>query len=69
MDFGQRDKHPKVSTLRKKEEVRKKEEIPKNTTATIPIKSAKNYDSENNSERDAHKVSLFIINGCIFPRL
>ncbi|KAH9779331.1 TTF-type domain-containing protein [Citrus sinensis] len=55
MDFGQRDKHPKVSTLRKKEEVRKKEEIPKNTTATIPIKSAKNYDSENNSERDAHK--------------
>ena len=35
---------------------------PANTTATIPVKSTKNKDSE----RDAHKVSLFIINGCIF---
>ena len=74
--FGQRDEHPKVSTLRKKEEVQKKEEPPKNTIAAIPMKSsaismksAKNDDSENDSEGDAHKVSLFIINGCVFPRL
>ena len=67
--FGQRDEHPKVSTLRKKEEVQKKEEPPKNTTTAISMKSAKNDDSENDNEGDAHKVSLFIINGCIFPRL
>jgi len=67
--FGQRDEHPKVSTLRKKEEVWKKDETPKNITAAIPMKSAKNDDNENDSKGDAHKVSLFIINGCIFPRL
>ena len=57
--FGQRDEHPKVLTLRKKEET------PKNTIAAILMKSAKNDDSEG----DAHKISLLIINGCIFPRL
>ena len=67
--FGQRDEHPKASTLRKKKEVQKKEEPPKNTIAAISMKSAKNDDSENDNEGDAHKVSLFIINGCIFPRL
>ena len=66
---GQRGERPKVSTMRKKEEVRKKEETPKNTIATILMKSAKNDDSENDNEGDAHKVSLFIINGCIFPSL
>ena len=57
---------------RKKEEVHKKEEPPKNTIVAIPMKSlaimmklAKNDDSEG----DAHKVSIFIINGCIFPIL
>ena len=70
--FGQRDEHPKVSTPRKKEEVQKKEAPPKNTivaipmkSSAIPMKSAKNDDSEG----DAHKVSIFIINGCIFPIL
>ena len=67
--FGQRDEHPKVSTLRKKEEFQKKEEPPKNTTVAIPIKSAKNDDSENDNKGDAHKVSSIIINGCIFLRL
>ena len=67
--FGQRGEPPKVSTLRKKEEVQKKEEPPKNTTAAIPMKLAKNDDSENENEANAHKVSSIIINGCIFPRL
>ena len=67
--FGQRDEHPKVLTLRKKEEIWKKEETQKNTTVAIPMNSAKNNDSENDNEGDAYKVSLLIINGCIFPRL
>ena len=35
---GQRNEHPKVSTLRKKEEVQKKEETLKNKTIAIPMK-------------------------------
>ena len=35
---GQRDEHPKVSTLRKKEEVRKKEETLKTKTTVILMK-------------------------------
>ncbi|KAK9199981.1 hypothetical protein WN944_015175 [Citrus x changshan-huyou] len=35
---GQRNEHPKVSTLRKKEEVQKKEETLKNKTTAIPMK-------------------------------
>ena len=62
---GQRGKRLKVSTMRKKEEVRKKKKKKKNTIATIMMKLAKNDDSEG----DAQKVSLFIINGCIFPSL
>ncbi|KAH9781408.1 hypothetical protein KPL71_008453 [Citrus sinensis] len=39
--YGQRDEHPKVSSLRKKEEVRKKEETLKTKTTVIPMMTVK----------------------------
>ena len=54
----QKEEQLKVSTLRKKEETRKNKETTKNTTAVIPMKSAKNDDYDYDSELHAQKVSL-----------